>query len=68
MSDTPRETVILLQTVQDFCRERSMSRATFYREVAAGKIKPVKRGRRTLIRSKDAERYDNSLQPMRAAA
>ena len=54
-------TPVLFKTVAAFCQERSMSRATFYREVAAGRIRPVKRGRRTLIRNSEAERYDDGL-------
>lgn len=57
----PPSAAVLFKTVRAFCQERSMSRATFYREVAAGKLKPVKRGRRTLVRASEAQRYDDSL-------
>lgn len=57
---------VVLLTVQRFCHERSLPRSTFYREVQAGKIKPVKRGRRTLIHVSEAQRYDNSLPSMAA--
>lgn len=48
-------------TVQRFCFDRSLPRSSFYKEVKAGKIKPVKRGRRTFIHRSEAERFDNSL-------
>jgi hypothetical protein len=52
---------VVLLTVQRFCHERSLPRSSFYKEVKAGRIKPVKRGRRTLIHRDEARRYDNSL-------
>ncbi|CAN5372647.1 hypothetical protein BH10PSE6_BH10PSE6_11650 [soil metagenome] len=48
-------------TVQRFCHDRSLSKSTFYNEVKAGRIKPVKRGRRTLVHQDEAQRYDASL-------
>jgi excisionase family DNA binding protein len=52
---------IVFMTVQRFCQERSLPRSTFYKQVKAGYIRPVKRGRRTLIHRTEADRYDNSL-------
>lgn len=48
-------------TVQRFCHDRSLPRSSFYKEVKAGHIKPVKRGRRTLVHQNEAKRYDASL-------
>jgi excisionase family DNA binding protein len=48
-------------TVRRFCETRSLPRSTFYKEVAAGRIRPVKRGRRTLIHQDEAKRYDAGL-------
>ena len=55
------EPPVLFLTVKRFCHERSLPPSTFYKQVKAGQIVPVKRGRRTLIRLAEAERYDNSL-------
>ncbi|WP_289296358.1 hypothetical protein [uncultured Reyranella sp.] len=63
---TAPKDAVLFKTVATFCQERSMSRATFYREVAAGRLAAVKRGKRTLIRADEAQRYDNSLPPLAA--
>jgi hypothetical protein len=57
---------ILFKTVERFCEERSMSRATFYREVKAGRLRPVKRGARTLVPEAEAQRYDSNLPSMAA--
>jgi len=48
-------------TIQRFCHDRSLPRSSFYKEVKAGRIKPIKRGRRTLIHQEEAKRYDTSL-------
>jgi hypothetical protein len=48
-------------TVKRFCYDRSLPRSTFYKEVRAGRIKPLKRGRRTLVHQDEARRYDASL-------
>jgi hypothetical protein len=53
-------------TVQRFCHDRSLPRSSFYKEVKAGRIKPVKRGHRTLIHQNEAARYDDSLPAMTA--
>ena len=48
-------------TVQRFCHDRSLPRSSFYKELKAGRLKAVKRGRRTLVHQDEAKRYDNSL-------
>jgi hypothetical protein len=53
-------------TVQRFCHDRSLPRSSFYKEVKAGHIRPVKRGRRTLIHQDEAKRYDDGLPAMAA--
>lgn len=53
-------------TVQRFCHDRSLPRSSFYKEVKAGRIRPVKRGRRTLVHQDEAKRYDNALPAMAA--
>lgn len=48
-------------TVRDFREPRALPHTTFYRLVKAGKIKTVKRGRRTLVHRDEAERFDAAL-------
>lgn len=48
-------------TVQRFCHDRSLPRSSFYKELKAGRLMAVKRGRRTLIHQDEAKRYDASL-------
>jgi excisionase family DNA binding protein len=55
-----------LLTVDDFCREYSVSRPTAYRLAARGEIPLIKIGRATRIRRSDAEAWAASL-PTRAA-
>lgn len=47
--------------VRQFCRWANISRSTFYKEVKAGRINPVKLGGKTLILVKEAERWLASL-------
>lgn len=54
-----------LLTVPDFCTKYTTSRSNFYKLAAAGAIKPVKSGRRTLIPLTEAERWVNTLPPYR---
>jgi excisionase family DNA binding protein len=44
-------------TVNDFCAAWSLSRATFYRLVAAGKLKSIHVGRRVLIPAEAIEAW-----------
>jgi hypothetical protein len=48
-------------TVQRFCHDRSLPRSSFYKELKAGRLKAVKRGRRTLVHQDEAKRYDATL-------
>jgi len=43
--------------VSDFCRIYVISKASFYREVQAGRLQLVKRGRSTLVERVEAERW-----------
>jgi hypothetical protein len=43
--------------VAEFCRRYVISKASFYREVAADRLHTVKRGRTTLITRAEAERW-----------
>ena len=47
--------------VADFCRIYALSRATFYREAKACRLRPIKRGRRTLVARTEAERWFSTL-------
>ena len=47
--------------VRDFCQWANISRSTFYKEVNAGRIRPVKLGKKTLILRTEAERWLNEL-------
>jgi len=47
--------------VSDFCRIYVISRASFYREVQAGRLHILKRGRRSLVERAEAERWFGSL-------
>ena len=60
-ANSPATEPAVFLTVQRFCHDRSLPRSTFYKEVNAGHIKPVKRGRRTLVHQDEAKRYDASL-------
>ncbi len=51
----------VFKSVDRFCQEEDMSRATFYREVKRGRIKLVKRGRRSLVHAAVQESYNRSL-------
>jgi excisionase family DNA binding protein len=55
-----------LLTIAEFCRNFSVSRATFYRLAEAGAFPLIKVGRATRIRRSDAEAWAASL-PTRAA-
>ncbi|MGB9152682.1 MAG: DNA-binding protein [Alphaproteobacteria bacterium] len=47
--------------VSEFCKRYVLSKATFYREVAAKRLHIIKRGRTTLILRAEAERWFQSL-------
>ncbi len=50
-----------LITVADFLRLYSVSRTTFYREVAAGRLRILKLGTASRVKTDDAERWAASL-------
>jgi hypothetical protein len=43
--------------VSEFCRVYVISKASFYREVQAGRLRILKRGRRSLVERSEAERW-----------
>jgi|HubBroStandDraft_3_1064219.scaffolds.fasta_scaffold2038109_2 hypothetical protein len=47
--------------VSEFCRRYVISKASFYREVAANRLRIVKRGHTTLITHTEAERWFETL-------
>lgn len=48
-------------TVKGFCEPRALPRSTFYKLVGEGRIRIVKRGRRSLVHHTEAERFDSAL-------
>jgi excisionase family DNA binding protein len=50
--------------VADFCTASGISRSTFYELVAAGKLRAVKCGGRTLIPAEEARRFHHSLRSL----
>ncbi len=63
MSDTP-----LLYTVTGALERIPISRAKLYVEISAGRIVPVKIGRRTYFSETELRRYVEALPTMKAAA
>ena len=51
----------LLWDIKTTCLALSSSRATVYRLIEAGKLKPVKLGRSTRFRAEDVEAFAASL-------
>ena len=47
--------------VLEFCQRYAISRSSLYREITANRLHVIKRGRRTLIARKEAERWFESL-------
>jgi excisionase family DNA binding protein len=52
----------LLYDVATVCRVLSISKPTLYRRIQAGKISPVKDGRRTRFTAEELQRYVKSLE------
>lgn len=52
---------IVLITVPEFLRQYAISRTSFYGEVNKGRLKIIKRGRRTLISKDDADLWVETL-------
>lgn len=48
--------------IKSFCKAYSVSRSFVYLEIKAGRLKPFKAGRRTLISRQAAERWQRTLQ------
>ena len=57
----------LAYTVREAIREIGISRTKFYREIADGKIKPRKIGKKTIILAEDIDSYLQSLPTMEAS-
>lgn len=51
----------ILLTVPEFLRVYRISRTSFYDEVRKGRVKVIKRGRRTLIAKDDADAWLQAL-------
>lgn len=51
-----------LTTVPEFLNRYSISRTAFYREILAGRLEIVKRGRRTLVTRQAADNWVKSLE------
>jgi hypothetical protein len=51
----------LLITVPDFLRQYAISRTSFYKEVKDGRLRIIKRGRRTVVSNLDASQWLESL-------
>lgn len=47
--------------VSEFCKRYVISKASFYREIAANKLHIIKRGRTTLVTRAEAERWFTAL-------
>jgi excisionase family DNA binding protein len=52
-------------TIRDFCNLYSVGKTHVYREIATGRLKAKKSGRRTLIAAHDAEMWLSSLPEIR---
>jgi excisionase family DNA binding protein len=59
--ETPPSPGRMALSVSEFCDACSISRSLFYQEVKAGRILPLKVGKRTLIAATEAHRWLNSL-------
>ena len=61
--DILKETIMEKEAfhVSEFCQRYSVSKATFYREVIADRLRIIKRGRTTLIARVEAERWFEAL-------
>jgi hypothetical protein len=47
--------------VLEFCQRYAISKASFYRETAANRLRIIKRGRTTLVTRSEAERWFENL-------
>lgn len=53
---------------KEFLRDYAISNSTFYREIAAGRLRVVKRGKSTLVPCEEAERWAKTLPVVGTAA
>ena len=53
----------IVYTVPELVATGLFSSSAFYRELAAGHIRAVKQGRRTVVMAEEVERYRSSLPP-----
>jgi excisionase family DNA binding protein len=53
----------LAWTIEEFTTATGICRATVYEEIAANRLRAVKRGRSTLILHRDAQTYLENLPP-----
>ena len=61
------ELQMIALSIADFCRLCSVGRTFVYEEIAAGRLRACKAGRRTLIDAAEARRWLASLQQIRAS-
>ncbi|TCN25885.1 hypothetical protein EV184_118109 [Sinorhizobium americanum] len=54
-------------TIEEFCRAYAVGRSLAYKEIASGRLRTRKAGRRTLILSADANAWANALPEGRCA-
>jgi hypothetical protein len=47
--------------VKEFCQRYAISKASFYRETAANRLRTIKRGRTTLVACTEANRWFENL-------
>ncbi len=50
-----------MYTVPEFLHQFSISRTSFYSEIKKGKLRLIKRGRRSLVAASDAQEWLNDL-------
>src|SRR3954447_15075572 len=50
-------------SIAEFCTTYGIGRTTAYKEIKAGRLRPMKVGRRTLIFSEHAEAWVDALRP-----
>jgi excisionase family DNA binding protein len=58
----------LAMTVKQACARACIGKTSFYRELSLGRIRAVRRGRRTLILAVDLDEWLNNLPPVRPKA
>jgi len=55
------DNIVEAYRVLEFCQRYAISKASFYREAAANRLRIVKRGRTTLVTRAEAERWFENL-------